>query len=101
MYGRTGPRRQFTPLTSTSLTTSRSCYAQQLAIQTEANRIVHSCKAISKGFMAKDEAEKLYGFHLYQGRSGTRQRAASGQHSGHRTRRRVVAHTLTTRVRSV
>ena len=42
-------------------------YAQQLAIQTEANRIVHSCKAISKGFMAKDEAEKLYGFHLYQG----------------------------------
>ena len=42
-------------------------YAQQLAIQTEANRIVQSCKAISKGFMAKDEAEKLYGFHLYQG----------------------------------
>ena len=42
-------------------------YAQQLAIQTEANRIVHSCKAISKGFMPKDEAEKQYGFHLYQG----------------------------------
>ena len=42
-------------------------YAQQLQIQTEANRIVHSCKNISKGFMAKDEAEKQYGFHLYQG----------------------------------
>ena len=42
-------------------------YEQQLAIQTEANRIVHSCKAISKGFMPKDEAEKAYGFHLYQG----------------------------------
>ena len=42
-------------------------YEQQLQIQTEANRIVHSCLAISKGFMAKDEAEKLYGFHLYQG----------------------------------
>ena len=42
-------------------------FAQQLAVQTEANRIVHSCKSISKGFMPKDEAERLYGFHLYQG----------------------------------
>jgi len=42
-------------------------FQQQLEIQAEANRLVHSGKSISKGFMAKDEAEKLYGFHLYQG----------------------------------
>jgi len=42
-------------------------YKQQLAIQTEANRIIQSGKPITKGFMPKDEAEKKYGFHLYQG----------------------------------
>jgi len=38
-----------------------------VAIQTEANRVVQRCKEINKGFMPKDEAEKKYGFHLYQG----------------------------------
>jgi len=37
------------------------------AIENEANRIVHRCKDIQKGFMAKDEAEKKHGFNLYQG----------------------------------
>jgi len=36
-------------------------------IQSEANRVVQRCKEINKGFMPKDEAEKRYGFHLYQG----------------------------------
>jgi len=38
-----------------------------IEIQKEANRIVQRCKEINKGFMPKDEAEKKYGFHLYQG----------------------------------
>jgi alanyl-tRNA synthetase len=42
-------------------------HEDMLAIENEANRIVHRCKEITKGFMAKDEAEKQYGFHLYQG----------------------------------
>jgi alanyl-tRNA synthetase len=42
-------------------------HEEVLAIENEANRIVHRCKDISKGFMPKDEAEKKYGFHLYQG----------------------------------
>lgn len=42
-------------------------HADILAIENEANRIVHRCKPINKSFMAKDEAEKQYGFHLYQG----------------------------------
>jgi len=42
-------------------------HEQQLAIENEANRIVSRCKDITKGFMAKDEAEKEYGFSLYQG----------------------------------
>jgi alanyl-tRNA synthetase len=40
---------------------------QEIEIQTEANRIVHRCRQITKGFMPKDVAEKKYGFHLYQG----------------------------------
>jgi len=42
-------------------------HADMQAIETEANRIVHQSKPITKGFMPKDEAEKKYGFHLYQG----------------------------------
>jgi alanyl-tRNA synthetase len=42
-------------------------HAEVRAIENEANRVVHRCKAIQKGFMAKDEAESKYGFHLYQG----------------------------------
>jgi len=42
-------------------------HEEVLNIQTNANRIVHKCKQITKGFMPKDEAEKKYGFHLYQG----------------------------------
>jgi alanyl-tRNA synthetase len=42
-------------------------HADVTAIENEANRIVHRCKAITKGFQKKDEAEKKYGFHLYQG----------------------------------
>jgi alanyl-tRNA synthetase len=42
-------------------------FEEMRAIETEANRIVHRCKPISKGFMAKDEAEKKHGFTLYQG----------------------------------
>jgi len=40
---------------------------QTLLIENEANRIVHRCKQIRKTYMAKDEAEKQYGFRLYQG----------------------------------
>jgi alanyl-tRNA synthetase len=40
---------------------------QILDIQDEANKIVQSSKPIRKGHMPKDEAEKKYGFHLYQG----------------------------------
>eukprot|EP00463_Aulacantha_scolymantha_P002466 TRINITY_DN3218_c0_g1_i1.p1 TRINITY_DN3218_c0_g1~~TRINITY_DN3218_c0_g1_i1.p1 ORF type:complete len:248 (-),score=36.38 TRINITY_DN3218_c0_g1_i1:638-1381(-) len=42
-------------------------HEEVLLIQKCANLIVHSCKQITKGFMPKDEAEKKYGFHLYQG----------------------------------
>jgi len=42
-------------------------YEEIQAIEQEANRIVQRCKEINKGFMPKDEAEKQYGFHLYQG----------------------------------
>lgn len=38
-----------------------------LDIENEANRIVMRCKPVNKSFMPKDEAEKQYGFHLYQG----------------------------------
>jgi len=38
-----------------------------LEIQGHANRIVQRCRQITKGFMPKDEAERKYGFHLYQG----------------------------------
>jgi len=38
-----------------------------IEIQSEANRVVQRCKEINKGFMPKDEAERRYGFHLYQG----------------------------------
>jgi alanyl-tRNA synthetase len=40
---------------------------QVLAIQAQANRTVRNCRQITKGFMPKDEAERKYGFHLYQG----------------------------------
>lgn len=38
-----------------------------IAIENEANRIINSCAKINKSFMDKAEAEKQYGFHLYQG----------------------------------
>jgi alanyl-tRNA synthetase len=38
-----------------------------MAIQKAANRTVQKCHQITKGFMPKDEAEKKFGFHLYQG----------------------------------
>lgn len=37
------------------------------AIEAEANRIVAEGHRINKGYVPKDEAEKKYGFHLYQG----------------------------------
>jgi alanyl-tRNA synthetase len=40
---------------------------QIVAIETEANRIVSSCKTINKSFMPKDEAEGKFGMTLYQG----------------------------------
>ncbi len=36
-------------------------------IEREANRAVRAAKAITKNTQSKDEAEKKYGFHLYQG----------------------------------
>ena len=42
-------------------------HEEQSNIEKEANRIVQRCKEIQKGWMPKDEAEKKYGFHLYQG----------------------------------
>jgi alanyl-tRNA synthetase len=36
-------------------------------IQKTANRTVQKCHQITKGFMPKDEAEKKFGFNLYQG----------------------------------
>lgn len=40
---------------------------QEQEIENEANKIILSAKSISKGFMNKSEAEKTYGFRLYQG----------------------------------
>lgn len=40
---------------------------EEKAIENEANRIINECHDIQKGFMDKAEAEKQYGFHLYQG----------------------------------
>eukprot|EP00744_Colponema_vietnamica_P000780 GILI01001356.1.p1 GENE.GILI01001356.1~~GILI01001356.1.p1 ORF type:complete len:965 (+),score=358.80 GILI01001356.1:48-2942(+) len=40
---------------------------EELAIENEANRIISRCHDIRKYNMAKDEAEKAHGFHLYQG----------------------------------
>jgi len=42
-------------------------FEDMMAIQKEANRIVASRKDINKSWMPKDEAEKQYGFTLYQG----------------------------------
>jgi alanyl-tRNA synthetase len=36
-------------------------------IENEANRIINSCHEIEKSFMDKAEAEKEFGFKLYQG----------------------------------
>lgn len=41
--------------------------AQELEIENEANRIILRGKNIKKGFMDKAQAEKEYGFRLYQG----------------------------------
>lgn len=38
-----------------------------MEIENQANRIINGCSTITKSFMDKAEAEKLYGFHLYQG----------------------------------
>lgn len=40
---------------------------EEQAIENYANRIINSCTPISKGMMDKAEAEKEYGFNLYQG----------------------------------
>lgn len=40
---------------------------EEMAIENQANRIINECATITKSFMDKAEAEKLYGFHLYQG----------------------------------
>jgi len=40
---------------------------EERAIENEANRIINSCHTINKYFMNKAEAEKQFGFHLYQG----------------------------------
>lgn len=40
---------------------------EERAIENQANRIINNCHQITKSFMDKAEAEKLYGFHLYQG----------------------------------
>jgi len=39
-------------------------FIQEVAIQTEANRIVQRCRQITKGFMPKDVAEKAYALFL-------------------------------------
>lgn len=41
--------------------------AEERAIENHANRIINSCSTISKSFMDKAEAERQFGFHLYQG----------------------------------
>ena len=38
-----------------------------MAVENAANRIINECTPISKSFMDKAEAEKDYGFSLYQG----------------------------------
>jgi alanyl-tRNA synthetase len=40
---------------------------EEKAIENEANRIINNCHTINKYFMDKAEAEKKFGFHLYQG----------------------------------
>lgn len=40
---------------------------EENAIENYANRLINQCVSISKGFMDKAEAEKQYGFSLYQG----------------------------------
>lgn len=40
---------------------------EEKAIENEANRIINNCNNINKYFMDKAEAEKKFGFHLYQG----------------------------------
>jgi alanyl-tRNA synthetase len=40
---------------------------EERAIENEANRIINNCHTINKYFMDKAEAEKKFGFHLYQG----------------------------------
>lgn len=40
---------------------------EEKAIENEANRIINNCANINKYFMDKAEAEKQFGFHLYQG----------------------------------
>jgi alanyl-tRNA synthetase len=40
---------------------------EEKAIENEANRIINNCHSINKYFMDKAEAEKKFGFHLYQG----------------------------------
>eukprot|EP00164_Ancoracysta_twista_P003216 GFYU01004295.1.p2 GENE.GFYU01004295.1~~GFYU01004295.1.p2 ORF type:complete len:891 (-),score=379.12 GFYU01004295.1:90-2453(-) len=42
-------------------------HEEEKSIEEEANRIVGSCKDIRKYHMPKDEAEKQFGFSLYQG----------------------------------
>lgn len=40
---------------------------EENAIENYANRLINGCHTITKGFMDKAEAEKQYGFSLYQG----------------------------------
>jgi alanyl-tRNA synthetase len=40
---------------------------EEKQIENEANRIINECHEIEKSFMDKAEAEKEYGFNLYQG----------------------------------
>ena len=40
---------------------------EERAIENQANRIINSCAQINKSFMDKAEAEKQFGFKLYQG----------------------------------
>ena len=40
---------------------------EEVAIENHANRLINDCHNITKGFMDKAEAEREYGFSLYQG----------------------------------
>lgn len=40
---------------------------EEIAIENHANRLIMECHTISKSFMDKAEAERQYGFSLYQG----------------------------------